>query len=171
MSNEKEKEWQEAYEAFLAKYPDCPPMKPIETLNLIMKKEFALDILSGKKKVEYRAYSKHYCERLYDKAIGEFIERHKDDEGFLDTYDKFVIPLRFVKNIHFHNYNNTWFMDCSVKLNDVVAVVEDDVKFMQEEFGCHELDEELETLVKTKAKRRPLYFYFVIDKVTNTNLK
>jgi len=170
MSHEKD-EWREGYDAFMEKYPDAPQAKPVECLNLIMRKEFAEEIIKGRKKIEFRAYSKHYCERLYDKDVAKYIEAHADDEELCEAVGVYFSPLRDVVKIHFHNYNNTWYMDCKVSLNDVVAVLKDDVEFLQDEFGCHELDEELDLLEKSKAKNRPLYFYFVIDEVIDTNLK
>ena len=43
--------------------------KPVEAYHLIMKKENALDILKGKKKVEIRAFSEKYNYLFIDKKI------------------------------------------------------------------------------------------------------
>ena len=43
--------------------------EPLEVLNLVMRKQFAQEILEGKKKIEFRAFSEHYSSRLYDKEV------------------------------------------------------------------------------------------------------
>lgn len=168
--SQEEGEWKKGYDAFLAKYPDFPVAKPIDCLNLIMKKEFAEEILQGKKTVEFRVYSKHYRDRLYDKETGDYIEAHSEDDEFIEGVQEYGPSLRFVRKIHFHNYNNTWYLDVEVKSNDVCTVTKDDVHFMQEEFNCHELDEELEYFEKKKISERPLLFYFALGNVIDTNL-
>ncbi|MCR4619119.1 MAG: hypothetical protein K5633_00310, partial [Paludibacteraceae bacterium] len=79
-------------------------------------------------------------------------------------------PLRVVKKIHFHDYNNSWFLDVECVGNDVVSVTDEDVKFLREGFGCTELDEQLSHLQATCEENRPMYFYFVIGQVIETNL-
>ena len=70
MSNNKE-DFDAQVSAFKEKYPDFKPAKPIEVLNLIMTRKNAKEILEGKKKVEYRAYTDHYIGRLFDKDVLE----------------------------------------------------------------------------------------------------
>ena len=140
--------------------------EPLEVLNLIMRKEFALEIVQGKKKVEFRAYSEHFSSRLYDQDVLNFMQLHKNETDILDECD----PLRAVRIIHFHNYENSWFLDVECILNDVVAVTDEDVAYLNEEYDCHELDEQLQTLKSTGEDNRPMYFYFVIGKVLKTNL-
>lgn len=140
--------------------------EPLEVLNLIMRKEFALEIIQGKKRVEFRAYSEHYSSRLYDKDVLNFMQLHKNEPEVLDECD----PLRPVQTIHFHNYENSWFLDVECVVNDLVAVTDEDVVYLNEEYDCHELDEQLETLKATGEDNRPMYFYFVIGKVLKTNL-
>ena len=50
--------------------------KPVEAYHLIMKKENALDILNGKKKVEIRAFSEKYNDLFIDKKL--YKEYQKD---------------------------------------------------------------------------------------------
>ena len=177
-TEEEKKAYKKEIEAFFEKYPDCPRSKPVECLNLIMKKEFAEQILSGEKKVEFRAYSKHYCDRLYETAVVDWSDKKaaeiEDEEArgaFLDEVLDYASPLRPVKKIHFHNYSNSWYLDVECIANYTTIIERTDVEFLQDEFGCHELDEELERLEKMKAKDRPILFYFAIGKVLDTNLK
>lgn len=170
MNELNEKEWNKGYDEFMAKYPDCPQAKPIECLNLIMRKEMAEEIIKGNKKIEFREYTNHYRSRLYDKEVAKYINEHADNEEICEAAGNYFSPLRDVLKIHFHNYNNSWFLDCKIKLNEVVAVTPEDVQFLQDEYGCHELDEALEDLERANAEFRPLYFYFVIEEVLDTNL-
>ena len=158
-------------EEFRAKYPDCPPVNPIPVLDLIMKREYAEAILRGEKKVEFRIISDHYANRIYDQAMVDFVDRHKDDSEVSMAVDYYISEIRPVQTIHFHNYDNSWFLDVSVRMNDFVSVISDDVKFLHEQYGCHELDEELKQVQRDKMQNPPSYFYFEIGEVLDTNLK
>lgn len=160
-----------ARKKFFEEHPDCPKPKPVECLNLIMRREFAEEILSGKKRVEIRSYSQHYVDRLYDKDVLDYEDKHWDDEVMRMQMLDFNDSVRGVKKIHFHNYNNSWFLDVECIENNTVVVNDDQVGYLQDEFGCHEFDEELSRLNKRKAKDRPVYFYFAIGQVLGTDLR
>ena len=170
--NEKEREdWIARYEQFYKENPSCPISEDIESLNLVMKREYAEAIKNGTKTVEFRAYSPHYCGRLYDKNVEHYLSLHKNDKVVKEKLEEGIItPMRMVQNIHFHNYNNSWFLDCECISNGVIALVEEDVKFLQERFGCHELDADLAHYEAVGEKNRPLLFYFAIGKIGKNNL-
>ena len=155
---------------FFEQHPDCPRPKPIECLNLIMRREFAEEILAGTKKVEIRSYSQHYVDRLYDKDVLAYEDKHWDDEVMRMQMIDFNDSVRAVKKIHFHNYNNSWFLDVECVDNNTVLLVNEQVKYLQDEYGCHEFDEELERLNRRNAEERPTYFYFAIGETLGTNL-
>ena len=100
----------------------APDTQDLECLNLIMKKENALRILSGEKNVEYRPCTSYYRDRLYDKNVENFYERHKEDESIAREFCHygFLDALRRVKKIHFHNYSNTWYLDVELVSNGYV---------------------------------------------------
>lgn len=156
--------------AFFEKYPHVKRSEPIKVLNLIMKKEFAEAILKGEKTVEFRAYSQHYSDRLYDKNLMNVVAETIADEDMNDFVD-FARPLREVETIHFHNYNNSWHLDVECVDNWTVAVVDEEVKDLRDTFGCTELDEMLAEMNARKEKNRPVFFYFAIGKVLDTDLK
>ena len=157
-------------EQFFKEHPDCPRPKMIERLDLIMKKEFALEILSGKKTVEIRKYTDHYCSRLYDKKVLAYEDEHWDDDVMRMQMIDFNDSVRGVKTIHFHDYGKTWFLDVECVDNNTVLLVDDQVKYLQDEFGFHEFDEMLADLNAQNATERPIYFYFAIGKVLATDL-
>ena len=152
-------EFMKKYDAMCEKYPNYRDADDIECLNLIMKREFAEAIIRGEKKVEFRAMSDSYMNRLYDDRVLQFMELHEDDPLVQECAE----PLKLVKTIHFHNYNNSWTLDVECELNDVVLVNDEQVKYMQEEYGCHELDAQLKATKRSHLK--PMYFYFVIGKI------
>lgn len=154
-------EFNKAKAEYMAKNPAFKEAKPIECLNLLLRKEFAKQILSGEKTVEFRAFSEHYSDRLLDKDAGNWIQAHIDDEEALF----FANHVRKVNKIHFHNYNNTWTLDVECAANDYVAVIDKDVKFLQDNFDCHELDEQLADFNKRKENNRPIYFFFALGEV------
>ena len=164
----------EVFEAARAKFfeehPDCPRPVPVECLNLIMRREFAEEILSGQKRVEIRAYSQHYVDRLYDKAVIAYEDKHWDDPLMRQQMLDFNDSVRAVKKIHFHNYNNSWFLDVECIDNNTVLLVDEQVKYLQTEYGCHDFDEELERLNRRNAEERPIYFYFAVGQILDTNL-
>lgn len=170
-----EKEYEAQFEAdkakFFAEHPDCPKSEPIEVLNLIMRKEFAEQILNGTKKVEIRAYSKFYYDRLFDKKVLDWGDQHCTTDEMAADFVDFAEPLKKVKAIRFHNYDNTWFLDVECIENYQLAVVKEQVEYLQEAYDCHEFDELLSDLDKKKAKDRPMYFWFALGKVLDTNLK
>lgn len=160
----------EEREAFHAKHPDCPRAEHVECLNLVMKREFAEQIARGEKTVEYRAYSAHYRNRLYDKAVGEYMEAHADDEKLIKQVLDFEPVLRQVKKIRFHNYNNTWHLDVECVANDVCAATREDGEYIKDEYGNSELLEEALELEKNKVKDLPVFFFFVLGKILDNGL-
>lgn len=177
MSYSNKEEYRACLAAFKAKYPDFTEAKDIDVLNLVMTKKNAKEILSGEKKVEYRAMSEHYISRLYDKNVTQFLAKHQNEDG---TYpeeiqkaadDGIVDALRQVKTIHFHNYANSWFLDVEVEVNETCALIPEDMKFLHEAYDSHDLDGAFNTLEAQDADERPIFFFFAIKNVIKTNLK
>ena len=80
--------------------------KEHQAFDFLMKKENALDIISGIKKVETRSYSSFYYKILLDK---------EQDKLNRDSPEKFVPPIRTdISFIHFRNYNNSWFLNVRI---------------------------------------------------------
>ena len=167
MDENKQNDYASRLKEFKAKFPNYKEAEPVECLNLIMRKDFAQQILKGEKKLEFRGYTEHYISRLYDKDVLKFMQLHKNEPEVLEMCE----PLRVVDKIHFHNYNDTWFLDVECTMNEVVGVTDADVEFLHAEYDCHDLDEVLQQQNAINSEQRPMYFYFVIGKVIDTNLK
>lgn len=162
-------EFAAAQDKFFEQHPEIPEAEDVECLDLIMNKENAEMILRGEKPLEFRKCSDFYCKRLIDKDVCKYIDDHIDD----DEVVMFCDDVRQVKMIHFHNYNNSWFLDVECDFNDMFMINKTDIEFLQEEYGVHDFDEVLEEFEKNhmEQEQRPTLFYFVIGKVLGTNLK
>ncbi len=155
-----------AREKFFESHPEAPKAEEIDCLNLIMRKEFAEQIIAGTKKLEFRNFSEFYVNRLIDKKVNEYINQHIDD----DEVVVFCNDIRQVQKIHFHNYNNSWFLDVECTFNDAFSVIPSDIEFLQNQYGVHDFDELLKMYEEAGEKQRPFFFYFVCGKVVDTNL-
>lgn len=157
-------------EALKKKIKGYNPTDGILCLNLIMKKQYALDIINGKKKVEYRNYSKHYFDRLYDKDMLDMLEKYAEDEDvkkICEPYDvmDFLDPLRVVKTIRFHNYNDTWSLTVECKENNIIALTDPNIDYMHKEFGDTEFADAVKELQKAGVEDRPILFYFALGNI------
>lgn len=162
-------EFAAAREKFFESHPDAPEAKDVECLSLIMRREYAEMILRGEKPLEFRQYSDFYVKRLIDPDVADYISAHIDDDEVL----MFCNDIRQVKKIHFHNYNNSWFLDIECDFNDAFSITKHDIEFLQSKYGVHDFDDDLKRMeaVNVPQNERPWLFYFVCGKVIDTNLE
>lgn len=171
-----DEQWFAAFDEFEAKYMP-PKVQPIPVLDLIMKREFAEAILKGEKRVEIRKYSPHYSNRMTDKVLDNWMTDNRDKiaEEDQEAFDEFLCSTRPVLKIHFHNYNNSWYLDVECVDNALIGLIRQNVEDLQERFGFHELDDLLEQYEERDKDKeileRPLLYYFGLGKVIDTNLE
>jgi len=111
-------------------------------LSMPLAKKHAIEILTGEKVREYRAFNDHWAQRLCT---------------FDDPDDKFVATgIKHFDRVHFYPYNNKWFVDCEVKNIQWVTVDEEFLKGFGDE---------------VKAEIGSVIFVLHLGKVIDTNLK
>ena len=152
-------EYLKKYDLMRAMYPIYRESSEIERLDMVIKREDAEAIIRGDKTVEFRAMSEYYIKRFYDEQVLQFMQEHRDDPLVQECAD----PLKVVKTIHLHNYNNSWSLEVECKLNNVLVVNEETVRHMQEEHRCYELDSILEQ--EKDKHEKSMFFYFVLGPI------
>jgi hypothetical protein len=162
-------EYAAARDKFFESHPDAPEAEDVECLSLIMRREYAEQILRGEKPLEFRQYSEFYVKRLIDPDVSDYIRAHFNDDEVM----MFCNDIRQVKKIHFHNYNNSWFLDIECDFNDAFSITKHDIEFLQSKYGVHDFDDDLKRMeaVNVPQNERPWLFYFVCGEVLDTNLE
>jgi hypothetical protein len=135
----------------------------VQAYDLIMRTEHALEIIAGKKPLEIRAFSDHYCRMFTDEAISAENEKHAKDKNY-----EWQNPSRKdIAYIHFHNYNNSWMLDVRIDELDASFMTESDIKWLADEFGFHDYDNEWQQYVGKPDDEVPMFFWMHIDEVVN----
>ncbi len=153
--------------------------KEVEAYHLIMRKENALEILNGTKKIEIRDYSDKYCGMFYDKdklaKANEVFEKtgNSNDEQGTSLFEKSVKNTRY---ICFTNYNKSWSLIIEVTWFYILSLTKENVQFLNDEFDFHDLDndwQEFEDAVKKeKYDEIPSFWALQLGKViSHENLR
>lgn len=146
--------------------------KEVEAYRLIMRKENALDILSGKKKIEIRTYSDHYCEMFFDKEKLKNANKILDKTGNTENDNGDNILEDAIKNlnyVYFTNYNKTWSLVVRLDWIYILGMIKDDIEFLKNEFNFNEYNDEWQQFEKFfnngEHDKIPMFFALAIKDV------
>jgi len=137
--------------------------KEYQAYDFIMKKEHALDIISGKKTLEIRSFTPFYNKMFFDKEQDK-LNKEKPEE--------FLVPMRTdVEFIHFRNYNNSWFL--IVRIDDIGCSMmdKDDIEILAEDYNFHDYDKEWQQFEHLSDDEKPLFFWFHINEIVTHNIQ
>lgn len=131
-----------------------PTGRQAEAFDLIMRKEFAIQIIEDLKEIEFRAVSEFYVSRFLRKLPNGQLE-YKDD----------------IEYLHFHDYNKSWSLDVHIEPVRHMPIHPASADFFHS-YGHFELDEDMKEFAHLKADddNVPLIFCIPIDAIVNTNL-
>jgi hypothetical protein len=136
----------------------------VEAYALIMRKVHALDILSGEKTLEIRAFNTKNESLFTDPEKVKHNEKLRA-EG---RDDECVAPLRTdVEYVHFYDYRNTWHLDVAIDEIGTAWMLKEDIEFLNKEFNFHDYDNEWQQFVNTPIDDVPMFFYLHIAKVVS----
>lgn len=149
--------------------------KEVEVYHLIMKKENALEILNGTKKVEIREFNQKYGTLFIDpQKEAEYFEKMKQpnfeyiDENGVAECDKIY---KDVKYIYFTNYNKSWSLVVEIDQIYMLYMIKDDIEFLSEQLGFKEYDNEWQQFEGKDLDDIPSFFAIDIKRiVSNENL-
>lgn len=126
-----------------------------EAFRLIMKKENALEILHGKKRLEIRQWNEMYDKMFFDK---EKLALYR--EGKLDVEDPDIIDCldTDTEYVYFTNYNNSWHLIVELPSIGINSMTKEDVEWMGEEFDFHDYDNEWQQFEGKPFEEIPAFF-------------
>ena len=134
--------------------------KEVEAYDLLMKKDNALDIISGKKTLEIRVFSNHYATMFTDpKQLAKNEELRKAGKD-----DDCVEPLKSIQYIHFHNYNNSWSLDVKIDEIGLSSMTEEDIEDLHD-FGFHDYDNDWQQYKDKDLEDVPMFYWMHIKEI------
>lgn len=139
----------------------------VEAYDLLLQKKYALEILSGKKKIEVRSFSDHYISRFLDK---EAMKRN-EAKGLTMFDEGAESEFNAIDFIHFHNYNNSWYLDVAIESIGMCVVDSQDIEPLAEEFDdFKDYIADAKENDKLPEAERPMIFYIELAEIVSTNL-
>lgn len=135
--------------------------KEFEAYDLILTKENALEILSGKKKIDIRVMSDTYINKFLDKKVRAEQEKasERGEEVFIEDAIKPIWLARF------RNYKKTWWMDVVLSEVGLCMMEEEEIKELAEDFDFHDYDNEWQQYADLPDEEKPMFFILAIDKI------
>lgn len=173
--------------AIFARFPELREMQEkatIKCLDLTLRREYAEQIVSGTKKVEYRWPIPFWNNKLYNAEIEKFLAKHEGefadeleqrfpninpDELTDNTIAKIIPMVKRVETIHFHNFNPMgWRLDVECTYNNFCTPDNEGREWLHS-FDSYEQDGDFEEWERngTPIEKREGYYFFVIGKILN----
>lgn len=135
--------------------------KEVEAYSLLMKKENALDIVSGKKRLEIREFKSHYVEMFTDRKqleINEGLRKCGRDEECEE-------PFKPIKYVQFHNYNYSWTLDVEIDEIGLSTVCKEDIEELAEAFDFNDFNNEWQQYEHLNDDEKPIFYWLHIKEV------
>lgn len=139
--------------------------KEVEAYNLIMRKENAIEILNGTKKVEIRTQSPRFESMFFDKEKKNFYMKHIDDDLFNGTIDDCF--RNDIKYIHFTNYNGSWHLDVEVTKISLEMLTKEGVQYLNDEYDFHDLDDQWQEFENSDWQDVPGFFALALGEIVS----
>lgn len=133
-----------------------------EAVSLIMTKENAKAIIRGAKTIEFRKDSQFYFKMFCTSETKAGVAANK----------KVNFELKDVHYVHFHDYNNSWFLDVAIEAVDFMALLPINRPYFHER-NCHEVDEFIDEAEQngydTKSDETIWVFCLPVKAIINTS--
>lgn len=131
----------------------------VEAYDLIIKKEFAQQILNGTKKLEIRPTTDFYERKFIDPAKAKQVDKLIKDGKFEEA----EFPFKDVFFAHLRDYG-TFSMDVRIESIGLAYMTEDDILCLNEDYDFHDYDNEWQQFAD-KPEEAPSFFYIAIKDV------
>ena len=159
-----------AMDEFISRY-NAPQCEPIKQLDLLLSREEADEILLGKRKTVVRPFNDQYFDCLTDYHVDEWMTAHRDSFGMdMEAFTEFMCATRPVEKIHFHDEQNTWYIDVTCRENALIPATRINIQDLNDRFGCIDLNRLFMEVANGKEAHSepPLYYYFAIGDIIGT---
>lgn len=158
-----------AQDKFFERY-HAPRSKPIEMLDLVLSREEADEIIKGERKVVVRPFSYSYFHYLTDHFVDEWMTEHRDSFGMdMEAFKEFMCATRPVTKIHFHDKNNTWFLDVTCIENALIWLTLENVRDLNRRYNCKDLNRQVIMVENLDSSDEwPMFYYFALGHILQT---
>jgi hypothetical protein len=139
-----------------------------EAFPLIMRREYAKQILNRKKRVELRECSNRYGAMFFTDEYWSFIRRGMPEREKRRYENGDNMFKEDVKMVHFYNYQNTLCLDCSIQGLEIIKMTKEEIDWLCEEYNIPDDDvihEEWKAYEGTPKERVPVMFAIVMGSV------
>ena len=132
----------------------------VEAYALLMKKEFAKEIVEGKKILEWRTFSEFYSRMFTNEENQKLFDMGKLPEGENTIRED-------IEYVHFYSTGAPWTLDCSIHGITLVVPIKEDADWLHDTFGCDDLYPIVEECDKEGVPEfeRPAWYVIVLNEV------